>query len=138
MRYAAVAVTAAEFNGAYAAPKLLIAAGGANTLHVVNRAVMAMTFVAAAYAAGGAVSLQYDSTANGLGVLATNAQKAADFTGAAASDAFQFIGASGDDSDVLFSAGVNKGIYLSNKTAAFTTGDGTWVIHLWYQTIPTV
>jgi len=137
MRYVAVAVTAAEFNGAYAAPKLLIANGGANTLHVVHRAVLAMTFVSAAYAAGGPVALQYDSTVHGAGVLATNAQKAADFF-AVASDAFQFEGASGDDSDILFTAGVNKGIYLSNTTGAFTTGDSTWVAHIWYSTIPTV
>lgn len=138
LQYATVAITAAQFNGMYAAPKQLIAAPGANKLIVVDQMVLAMTFVAAQYAAGGVVAAQYDNTANGAGVKATNTQKAADFTGAAASDAFLFNGASGDDSDVLFSAGVNKGIFLSNQTAAFTTGDSTFVAHLWYRVIPTV
>jgi hypothetical protein len=134
--YTSVAITAAEFNGMYDAPKELIAAQGANTLIVVDQMVLAMTFVAAAYAAGGVVAAQYDSTVHGGGVLATNSQQASDFQ-AAASDAFIFKGASGDDSDALFSAAVNKGIYLSNATGAFTTGDGTWVAHLWYRVIPT-
>lgn len=142
LQYAAVAVTAAEFNGMYAAPKLLIAAPGADKLIVIDRMVLTMTFVAAAYAAGGVVAAQWDSTANGLGQHATNTEAAADFF-AAASSAFMFVGNSGnaattDGGLVPFLANVNKGIYLSNKTGAFTTGDGTWVAHLWYKVIPTV
>jgi hypothetical protein len=138
LQYATVSITAAQFNGMYAAPKLLLAAPGANKLIVVDRMALLMTFVSAQYAAGGVVAAQYDSTVHGAGVYATNSQKAADFTGAAASDAFLFNGASGDDSDALFSAAVNKGVYLSNLTAAFTTGDSTFVAHLWYKVIPTV
>lgn len=138
LKYAAVAVSAAEFNGMYAAPKLLIAAGGANTFISVERAVLAMTFVSAAYAAGGVVGLQYDSTVHGAGVAATNTEAAADFF-AAASTAFSFDGVSGNTVAIApFSTTVNKGVYLSNLTQAFTTGDGTWVVHLWYRTIPTV
>ncbi len=134
--YATVAITAAEFNGMYAAPKLLVAAPGANKVIVLERMVLAMTFVAAAYASGGVVAAQYDNTVHGAGVYASNAQKAADFA-AAASDLFLFNGASGDDSDALFSVSVNKGLYLSNLTGAFTTGDSTWVAHIWYKIIPT-
>jgi hypothetical protein len=138
LKYTTVAMTAAEFNGMYAAPKLLLAAGGANTLIVIERAVLAMTFVAAAYASGGVVGLQYDSTVHGAGVAASNTEAAADFF-AAASTAFQFNGVSGNTVAISpFSTTVNKGVYLSNLTGAFTTGDGTWVVHLWYRTIPTV
>lgn len=137
-KYVAVAMTAAEFNGMYAAPKLLIAAGGANTLIVVKRAVLAMTFVSAAYASGGVVGLQYDSTVHGAGVAATTTEAAADFF-AAASTAFQFEGVSGNTVAISpFTTSVNKGIYASNLTGAFTTGDSTWVVHLWYSIIPTV
>lgn len=138
LKYAAVAMTAAEFNGMYTTPKLLIAAGGANTFISVERAVLAMTFVSAAYAAGGVVGLQYDSTAHGAGVAATNTEAAADFF-AAASTAFSFAGVSGNTVAIApFSTTVNKGVYISNLTQAFTTGDGTFVVHLWYRTIPTV
>src|SRR5690348_12922306 len=71
IQYAKVAMTAAQFNGMYAAPFQLIAAPGAGKMIVVQRAVLAMTFVAASYAAGGAVGLQYDSTVHGAGPLAS-------------------------------------------------------------------
>jgi hypothetical protein len=140
--YASVAITAAEWNGMYAAPKQLIAAPGANKLIVVDRMELVMTFVAAAYAAGGVVAAQWDSTANGAGQHATNTEAAADFF-AAASSAFMFNGNSGnaattDGGLVPLSANVNKGLYLSNKTGAFTTGDGTWVAKIHYRIIDTV
>lgn len=137
-KYVAVAISAAEFNGMYAAPKLILAGQGANTLIVVKRAVLAMTFVSAAYADGGVVGFQYDSTAHGAGVAASNTEAAADFF-AAASTSFAFNGVAGNTVAIApFTTSVNKGIYLSNLTGAFTTGDGTWVCHLWYSVIPTV
>jgi len=134
LNYAAVAVTAAEFNGMYAAPKLLLAAGGANTQIIIDQMVLAMTYGAAAYAAGGVVAAQYDSTVHGAGVLATATEAAADFQ-ATASTSFRFAGSL---AIAPFSTTVNKGIYLSNATGAFTTGDSDFVAHLWYRVIPTV
>lgn len=134
LNYAAVAVSAAEFNGMYAAPKLLIAAGGADTLIVVDQMVLAMTYVSANYAAGGVVAAQYDSTVHGGGVLATATEAAADFQ-ASESTSFRQVGSL---AVAPFTTTVNKGIYLSNATGAFTTGDSTFVVHLWYRIIPTV
>lgn len=130
---ATVAITAAEFNGMYAAPKLLIAAGGANTLIAVTKMDLIMTYGGAAFAAGGVVHAQYDSTANGAGVSATNTEVAADFQ-ATASTTFQFEGAVGD---LPFSTTVNKGLYLSNDTAAFTTGTSNFVAKIYYYLLPT-
>ena len=134
LQYTTVAITAAEFNGMYAAPKLLVAAGGANTLHVLDKVDLLMTYVSANYAAGGVVAVQYDSTANGAGVIASTTLSAATFQ-AAASTGFMF------NTGVVpqtFTTCVNKGLYLSNITGAFTTGDSTFVAHIWYKTIPTV
>jgi hypothetical protein len=132
--YATVAVTAAEFNGMYAAPKLLVAAPGANKQIILYRSVLAMTFVSANYAAGGVVAVQYDSTVHGAGVLATATEAAADFF-AAASTSFRLLMST---AIAPFSTTVDKGLYLSNQTQAFTTGDSTFVVHLWYSIIPTV
>ncbi len=133
VRYASVAITAAEFNGMYAAPKLLIAAGGANTMIIVDQMELVMTFVSANYAAGGVVAAQYDNTVHGAGVLATNSEAAADFF-AAASTVFKFNGGV-----VLapFTTCANKGLYLSNATGAFTTGDSTFVAKIHYRIIAT-
>lgn len=134
LQYATVAITAAQFNGMYATPKLLVAAGGANTLIVVDKVDLLMTYVSANYAAGGVAAVQYDSTANGAGVIASTTLSAATFQ-AAASTGFMF------NTGVVpqtFSTCVNKGLYLSNITGAFTTGDSTFVAHVWYKVIPTV
>lgn len=134
LKYAAVAITAAQFNGMYAAPKLLVAAAGANTLIVLDKLDLLMTYVSANYAAGGVAAVQYDSTANGAGVIASSTLSAATFQ-AAVSTGFMF------NTGVVpqtFSTCVNKGLYLSNVTGAFTTGDSTFVAHVWYKVIPTV
>lgn len=133
--YAKVAITAAQWNGMYAAPKLLIAAPGANQLIVVDKIDLVMTFVSAAYAAGGVVGAQYDSTVHGAGAAASGTEAAADFF-AAASTTFHLGG--GLSTGAPFTTSVNKGLYLSNLTGAFTTGDGTWQAHIWYKIIPTV
>jgi hypothetical protein len=134
LRYATVAITAAEFNGMYAAPKLLVANAGANTLLVLDKVDLLMTYVSANYAAGGVTAVQYDSTANGAGVIASTTLAAATFQ-AAASTGFMF------NTGVVaqtFTTCVNKGLYLSNISGAFTTGDSTFVAHVWYKVIPTV
>jgi hypothetical protein len=138
LRVASVAISAAEFNGMYAAPKQLIAAPGANKLIVVDRLELIMTFGAAQFASGGVVAAQYDSTVHGAGVLATNSEAAADFTGAAASTTFVFNGNAGNTVGAMpFSTTVNKGLYLSNATGAFTTGDSTFVAKVHYRIVAT-
>lgn len=133
LQYATVAISAVEFNGMYAAPKLLVAAAGANTLITLHRAELVMTYVSAQYANGGVVAIQYDSTINGAGVIASTTQAAADFADAAStSNAFE-----GGIVKQPFTTCVNKGLYLSNVTGAFDTGDSTFVMHLWYSIIPT-
>jgi hypothetical protein len=133
INYTTVAITAAQFNGMYAAPKLLVAAPGANKLLVIDKVDLLMTFVSAAYAAGGVAAVQYDSTVNGAGVIASTTLSAATFQ-AGVSTGFMF------NTGVVpqtFSTCVNKGLYLSNITGAFTTGDSTFVAHIWYKIIPT-
>lgn len=133
LQYAAVAITAAQFNGMYAAPKLLVAAGGANTLVVLEQLQLAMTYVSANYAAGGVAAVQYDSTANGAGVIASTTLSAATFQAAASTTFTMNAGVV----PLPFTTTVNKGLYLSNITGAFTTGDSTMVAHVWYRIIPT-
>jgi hypothetical protein len=133
-KYVAVPITAAEFNGMYAAPKLLLAAGGANTLQVLDQLQLVMTYGAANYAAGGVAAVQYDSTANGAGVIASTTLAAATFQAAASTTFTMNAGVVA----LPFTTTVNKGLYLSNITGAFTTGDSNFVAHLWYRTIPTV
>lgn len=134
LKYAAVPISSAEFLGMYAAPKQLVAAAGANTLIVPVSVQLLMTYNSVAYAAGGVVAVQWDSTANGAGVIATTTHAAADFQ-AVASTGFNFNEGVVNEP---FLTTVNKGLYLSNITAAFTTGNSAMVAHVWYRVIPTV
>lgn len=135
LQYASVLVSAAEFNGMYAAPKLLVAAPGANKLIVLAQANVNLLWGAAQFASGGAVHIQYDSTANGAGVKASLTQAAAGFTGATANTMFPF---GQTITSFASSTTVNKGLYLSNATGAFTTGDSTFIVDVWYRVVPTV
>ena len=134
LHYAAVAITAAEFNGMYAAPKVLVAAPGANKLLVLDKVQLLMTYGTAAYAAGGVSAVQYDVTANGAGVIASTTLAAATFQ-ATASTGWNFNAGVVAET---FTTCVNKSLALSNITGAFTTGDSPMVAHVWYKIIPTV
>lgn len=133
-RTATVAVSAAEFNGMYAAPKLLVAAGGANTLHIVHNVVYEVNYGTAQFANGGAVAVQYDSTVNGAGRDASADTAAAVFNGYTADST---VGAAGEVETGTSAATVNKGLYLSNETGAFDTGDSDLQVHVTYSTVTT-
>lgn len=133
LKYATVNLSAAQFNGAYAAPVQLVAAAGANTLLVLESLDLVMTYGTTQFANGGVAHVQYDSTANGAGVIASSTQAAANFFDAA-STALHFN--TGVVKQPLTTA-VNKGLYFSNVTGAFDTGDSTFVAHIRYYQIPT-
>ncbi len=135
IQYVKVPVTAVQLNGAYAAPFVLIAAPGANKLIRVHDVTLEVDYGSAQFANGGALALQYDSTANGAGVLASAALAAATLNGFAADSV---VGLAGAAAAGAASAMVNKGIYLSNLTAAFDTGTGTTVdFHISYSIVTT-
>ncbi len=133
IQYSSGTITAAQWNAMSVTPRPIIAAPGANKLVVIDRFLLRMTFVGAQYAAGGAVILQYGNTATGLGVQAASGTiAAATINAIAATSALAVTGFVNTTATV---AAVNTAITLSNQTAAFTTGDGTWEWHVWYRTV---
>jgi hypothetical protein len=127
------ALTAAQFNGMFAAPVALVPAPGANRLIVLDRMELVQTYGTAAFAGGGVVAAQYGATVNGAGPAASNTEAAADFF-VTASNTYLFNGAIGAKP---FATTVNQGLYLSNATGAFTTGDSTFVAKVHYHVIAT-
>ena len=134
LQYIMVPMSAAEFLGMYAAPKLLIPAAGANTLIRVHLATLELDYGGVQFAAGGPVVLQYTPTVNGLGPQTSVTVAAAIINGRTADSAIGIntAGPFADAADV-----VNQGVYLSNQTAAFTTGNSTVDVHVWYSVTPT-
>lgn len=132
IQYVQIAMTAAQWNGMAAAPFQIIAAPGAGLIAQVDNVWYDMTFVSAQFANGGVVNLQYDNTATGAGVPITADTAAATITGLAASS----IVRPGLSAVAMAQATtVNKGLFMSNKTAAFITGDNTWKINVAYRVI---
>jgi hypothetical protein len=130
-----VSLSAAQFNGMYATPVQLVAAPGANNVILVDKVVLNMTFVSAQYAAGGAVGLQYGNTAHLAGPAASATEAASDYTSAAASTLFSIAGSLSTGAPVASAA--NAGVFISNASGAFTTGDGTFNVRVWYKVVPT-
>lgn len=131
IQYVNVPMTAAEFLGMNVAPKVLVAAGGANTLHVVDKLVVEFDWGAAQSANGGAIGVYYDDN---TGTLASATIAAATVNAWVADSTIMVAGAI-PDSDAA--ANVDMDLVLSNATAPFITGDSTFNLHLWYHTVTT-
>lgn len=126
-----LAVSAAQWNGMYAAPILLAPAPGANQLLLVKSVALALSFNSASYAAGGAVAVQYKNTVQGGGVAASASIAAATINALAAST----VEILGGVSSVVLANAAGQGLYLSNATGAFTTGDSPWIVTVNYDII---
>lgn len=135
VRHVKISLTAAQLNGMYAAPVLIIPAPGSGKSIAIVKAQFVITRTATAFANGGVGIIQYDSTVNGGGTQACDSTLAATvFTGSAGTSFTIRNGAIISDSTATI---VNKGIYLSNQTAAFDTGTGTATLDVWYIQGPT-
>jgi len=127
---AIVAVSSAQILGMYATPVLMVPAAGPHTWVVASTPIaVEYDFGTTQYAAGGAIGLQYGSTAHLAGTAASSTEAAATFNAFAASNGFTLNAAATG----TMASMVNQGIYLSNATAAFTTGDGTMLFNINYS-----
>lgn len=134
LQYVAVPLTAANIIAMNATPVQVLAAGGANTVHLVEHACLMMTYGTTQFTGGGAIGLQYGNTAALAGEAASSTIAAANIQGAASTmDMVEGALSSG-----AFTAVANLGLFISNLTGAFAAGDSNFVLHLWYRTVPTV
>lgn len=130
-----VSLTATQFKGMYATPVKVIDAAGANTVIVVDSVVLNLTYGTTQYTGGGAVGLQYGSTAHLAGVAASSTEAAADFNAVTADTLFRIDGGLSTGADL--GTATNADVYISNDTAAFTAGDSDLKCWVWYKVIPT-
>lgn len=126
-----VTLTSAQILAMNATPVQIIAAPAANKAIIINRIWNAYHFGTAQYAAGGAIGLEWGNTAALAGPAASNTLAAATFNAYAASNAFDLTP---DGTDTLANI-MGKGVFMSNGTAAFTTGDGTLTVNVNYSIV---
>ncbi len=133
-------LTTAQIAAMYATPCRLLPAPPAGYAYLINSFTLnAVNAVAAWSQAGGPgnVGIQYGSAANGAGPLASAAMSTTMFT--TAGFAHRIATAAGilvNDLSANYFDGTNAhaGIYLSNDTAALTTGGGVVGTAKWYIT----
>lgn len=131
IQHAQVDLTLAEFIAAYTTSQELVAAPGASKKLILHRASLWIDYGGTVLANGGAMHIQYDSTANGAGTKATGTLAAATLIAATADTSFGF---SPVDTTLVDSATLNKGLYLAMATADFTGGDASaYKVDCWYS-----
>ena len=126
-------ITALAFEGMYATPISLLAALGTHKAIKVKSFDLELIYGTTQYAAGGAIALQYGNAAHGAGLAASASLAAATVNGAAAGIIESLAGVMAGASSAI----VNEGIFLSNATQAFTTGDSTFNWSLKYYELVT-
>jgi len=129
-----VSLTTAQFAGMYANPVQLIAAPGAGKMILILSSYLELVFVSTQYANGGAIQLQYGNTNHAGGQNAAGNIAAATINGLVATSIL------GMPSGIFLNAvptapALNQGIFISNDTAAFDTGDSTFIINVLYTII---
>jgi hypothetical protein len=117
-----VTLTAAQFNGMYAAPFQIVAAPGAGKTILVSFVQYYLNY-SAAFTGGGATNIQYGNTVHGGGQNAEGINFAAATFTAGASTIIADIG----PLIAITTGATNAGIFLSNATGAYANGAGSTV-----------
>jgi hypothetical protein len=125
LQYVSFTLTAAQWIAMYTTPVLIIPAQGAGTIIVPGTIEMELIYGSAAYTGGGPVGFEYGNAGALAGPLASNTEQAADFY-ATTNTAYRFGGNTGNGSQITKAQGNNVGIYISNTTAVFATGNSTF------------
>jgi len=127
-----VALTAAQINGMYAAPVEVVPAVAGKNI-VVDSVEFDLTGTATQFAGGGVVNVQYKNTVNGAGTTVHADIAATVVTGATGRVITNRVPKDISATPTADITGV--GLYISNKSAAFTTGTGTAVVTVRYHLI---
>jgi len=118
----------ANIQAMYATPIVLVAAQGAGTLIVVDEIELLHTYSTTAYTDGGDVSIQYTTSAIAVSVVdvaVVTVAASANFI-IKPSAAYTSTGTASSATDL--STSINKGIQITNATAAFATGNAANIL----------
>lgn len=129
---AQVRVSSAQIMGMNANPVEIIPAPSNGNMVVLRGIVNTYLFGTTQYTGGGALGLEWGNTAALAGPAASTTLAGATFDGYTASNNFELTP---DNTDTLANI-ANMGVYLSNGTAAFATGDGSLLVNVSYVIAP--
>ena len=131
---ATVTLTATQIKALYDTPVQLIAAPGAGKLILIDSILWDIAFGTLQYTAGGVIAAQYGNSAYGAGSPASASIASATLNGVAASG-YLANGSGAATLNVAKTASLNTAVYISNASAAFTTGDSTVNLYIRYRIV---
>jgi hypothetical protein len=134
MQTVTINLTAAQIKGIWATPIQLIAAPGSGKLILVDSMLWDIHYGTVQYASGGTIAAQYGNTSSGGGAPASNGLTSSVFNSVNVNGFLQNLGII-NSQFFASSFALNAAIYLSNQTAAFTTGDSTATLYVRYHIV---
>lgn len=140
VRYSEMTLTAANIKGMFAAGVTVIPAPGANLAIIVHGMEYQQFFLTDAYAAGGAVYLNYGATGAGTDYATISTGIPAGFvTGVAANSSLIYVGGTIKATTGLVVGSVaNTAVCITNADGAFTSATGgTARVKVWYSIVAT-
>lgn len=133
MAHASGTISAAEWNDMYNTPIQLVPVPDPDSYIIVDRVIFRQIYGGAQYTGGGTVIIGYDEEPTGLSEPATsNNISAATINNIAATSMVARVGFT---TPTFMANMLGVGIYISNQTAAFATGDGDWEYNIWYKVL---
>ena len=126
-------ISSSEIEAMYDTPLLIVPNYGLLSVVLVQNAWVEFDYGGTQYTGGGATGLQYGDTAAKAGLAASTTIAGATIDAYTANEGFLLTGeATGPLAEM-----VNLGIYLSNDTAPFATGDSTMNLNIVYRVVNT-
>ncbi len=136
-QYMSGTLTAAQILAMCGASISLIPAQGENEAIIVNHFMLELVSDGTAFGAGGAINLQYDSSAH-IGVFASATIAASLLTTATAAGGKRMSAVAGVVTNAVTADYVNKPVDITNAGVAFTLGGASTVRwKIWYSIVPT-
>jgi hypothetical protein len=115
----------------YATPVLVLPNGDAGADIYIEKCIIAVTYLSGTFAGGGNIQLQYGNAAHGAGPAASTSIPASALASISSNCRLRM---DGYQVNPLPTASIlGQGIYISNDTAAFTTGLAVMVVNIWYS-----
>lgn len=125
-----IALTSSQVMSLYATPFQILPDPAAGQLIIVDKVLYDIEYGTTQYTGGGNIFVEYGNVVHGGGFAASTSISAATFNGVALSS---FLTAGGSPLNYPRSNSLGRGIYLSNDTAAFATGDSTMNVYVFYK-----
>jgi hypothetical protein len=130
-----ITLSTANIEAMYATPVQILAAQGAHTIIVIYNIVMEYIYNSTPFSGGGTIYIQYNNTAHAGGIQIWQPLISITTSGSKI-----VYGGAVDFLDSVYGTTgtiINQGLYISNLSAAYTTGNSSARITLYYIVLPT-